>query len=137
MAKKKSLEEMAKAINDAMERGIQAAVSQLDTDLKDGSPVDEGRFRLSWIHVQSKGDPTTNYAPPENESGNYPNPPPLDPTEVNPKLNQRIISNLPYSSRLCRDGWSKKTSADWFTKIENRWLNGKYLDDAYRNQGLK
>ena len=128
---------LAKAIQAAMERGIQEAVSQLDADLKAGSPVDEGRFRLGWTHVQAKGDPTTNAVPAENPSGEYPAPQDLDPTSVNPKLNQRIINNLPYASRLCRDGWSKKTSADWFLKIENQWLNGKYLDDAYRSQGLK
>lgn len=129
--------DIAKKIKEAMERGLQEAVAQLDADLKSGSPVDEGRFRLGWYHVQSEGDPTTNAVPAENPSGEYPAPQDLDPTSVNPKLNQRIINNLPYASRLCRDGWSKKTDADWFLKIENQWLNGKYLDEAYRKEGLK
>ena len=149
MAKDKKLADLAKKIEEAMGRGVQEAMAALDADLKNGSPVDTGRFRLGWIHVESSGDPQTNAVPAENDAGSYPNPPPLDPSEVNPKLNQRIVNNLPYARRLCKSGngnaisgeaaggWSKKVAPDWYTKIESKWDNGRYLDEAFKNQGLK
>lgn len=119
----------------AMERSIQAAVADVHADLVKGSPVDEGRFRLSWFHVQARsGTADTNEMVPENEGGVYPNPPVLDAAAVDPHQNQTLINNLPYATRLCLEGWSKKSPPDWFTRIADRWQKGAYIDEASRRQ---
>jgi predicted alpha/beta hydrolase family esterase len=56
---------------------------------------------------------------------------------VNGKEDQRILNNLPYAQRLSLQGWSKKVSADWFTRIAQNVENGKYLTQAYRQLGFK
>jgi hypothetical protein len=129
------LSELSGNLRQRMERSIQASVAAVHADLIKGSPVDEGRFRASWFHAQSMAGPAdTNEMVPENESGSYPTPPPVDPVTVDPRQNQVLINNLPYATRLCFEGWSKKAPADWFTRIADRWRKGAYLDEAARRQ---
>ena len=136
--KKTNVRQLTKAIKEALEQSIQEATAQLDTDLKNGSPVDSGRFRASWFHVQGPGDPNTNAVVPEPDEGQkVPAPPNLEPGEVNPKLNQKIVNNLAYANRLALSGYSKKVPEDWFTTIAARWEKGDYLDQALRDNGVK
>ena len=118
-----------------MELSIQGAVAAVHADLIKGSPVDEGRFRASWFHAQaSTGNADTNEMVPESDSGSYPQPLPTDPAAVDPHQNQVLINNLPYATRLCFEGWSKKAPPDWFTRIADRWQKGAYLEEAQRRQ---
>jgi len=132
----KGLSEAFKAIpeglENALELSIQESVAQLDTDLKDGSPVDSGRFRASWFHAQSRsGLPTTDRVAPEVQKGSkVPAPAELRADSVDGLANHIVINNLPYAERLCEEGWSKKVSLDWYKRIGQRWENGKYLDEA-------
>ena len=115
--------------------GIAIAIANIDSDLKDGSPVDSGRFRLGWIRVEGK-NADSNAVPPEGQDS-YPAPPKISPQQVDGKQDQRLLNNLDYAQRLCLDGWSKKVPKDWFTNIAQRVENGKYLTEAYRTLGFK
>lgn len=117
-----------------VEIAVPEAVAAADADIKDGSPVDSGRFRASWFHLQSRsGLPDTDAAVPDpGKDGKVPNPPRLQPGELDGFANHRIINNLPYATRLCEEGWSEKVPANWFKDIAHRWESGKYLDDAFR-----
>jgi hypothetical protein len=129
------LSELSGDLRSRMERSIQGAVAAAHADLIKGSPVDEGRFRASWVHAQAPNGPAdTNEMVPESDSGSYPQPPPMSPAAVDPRQNQRLINNLPYATRLCYEGWSKKAPPDWFTRIADRWNKGAYLDEASRRQ---
>ena len=91
------------------------------------SPVDTGRFRSSWIHNE---DGDTDEVMSENKAGRYPQRPPVAPEQVNARKEQLLINNLPYATRLCLEGWSKKAAPDWFTSIGQRWQTGQYFDQA-------
>jgi len=126
---------LAGSLRRQMERSIQGAVAAAHADLIKGSPVDEGRFRASWFHEQASGGPAdTNEMVPDNGSGSYPQPSPVDAAAVDPNQNQLLINNLPYATRLCYEGWSQKSPPDWFTRIADRWRNGSYLEEARRRQ---
>ncbi len=130
---KKPLSQLGADLKKHMEKSIQSSVAAAHADLIKGSPVDEGRFRASWFHVQAANGPAdTNDSVPVNEGANYPSPTPLDPSAVDPHQNQALINNLDYATRLCLEGWSKKSPPDWFTRIANRWSKGAYLDEASR-----
>ena len=134
----KGLSEAFKAIpeglENALELSVQEAVAQLDTDLKDGSPVDSGRFRASWFQAQARGsEPSTDRVAPEVKKGQKVQAPPaLTPESLDGLANHIVINNLPYAERLCEDGWSSKVSEDWFKRIGQRWETGKYLEEALK-----
>jgi hypothetical protein len=139
MTKFKGLSDVFKAIpeglENALELSVQESVAQLDTDLKDGSPVDSGRFRASWFQAQARGgDPSTDRVAPEVEKGQkVPAPPNLEAASLDGLANHIVVNNLPYAERLCEAGWSKKVSEDWFKRIAQKWDTGKYLDEALKN----
>jgi hypothetical protein len=135
MPKGSPAERLRKDLEANLAAGISIAVANIDNDLKDGSPVDTGRFRLGWIRVEGKGA-DSNAMPAEGQDS-YPAPPKTTPQQVNGKEDQRILNNLPYAQRLSLQGWSKKVSADWFTRIAQNVENGKYLTQAYRQLGFK
>jgi hypothetical protein len=58
----------------------------------------------------------------------------VDAAAVDPHQNQLLINNLPYATRLCYEGWSKKAPPDWFTRIADRWRKGAYIEEAGRRQ---
>ena len=70
MARKRTnVRKLTKAIQEALEVSIQEATAQLDADLKNGSPVDSGRFRASWFHLNGTTQPGNAVAPePETQS---------------------------------------------------------------------
>jgi hypothetical protein len=136
-SKKTNVKKLTEAIKEAMEQSIQEATAQLDADLKDGSPVDSGRFRASWFHLNGSTQAGNAVAPEPSEGQTIPAPPNLQPGEVNPKQDQVIYNSLPYSTRLALSGYSKKVPEDWFTTIAARWEKGDYLDKALRDNGVK
>lgn len=129
-----ALKKIPEGLNDAMQISVQESVAAMDSDLKDGSPVDSGRFRASWFHAQARGgEPSTGKIVPEVEKGQRVSAPPsLDPDSLDGLANHIVINNLPYATRLCEAGWSKKVSEDWFKVIGQRWETGKYLDEALK-----
>lgn len=135
----KGLSEALKAIpeglENALEISVQESVAQMDTDLKDGSPVDSGRFRASWFHAQSRGSlPSTDKVVAKPEKGQkIAAPAGLSANSLDGLANHIVINNLPYATRLCEAGWSKKVSKGWFKQIGQRWETGKYLDEALKN----
>ena len=135
--KKTKVKKLTAAIQEAFEQSIQESVAQLDADLKNGSPVDSGRFRASWFHLQGTTTPGNAVVPEPEGDAKVPAPDILKPGEINPKLDQVSYNALPYASRLCESGWSKKVPEDWFTTIGNRWESGKYLDEALKDNGIK
>ena len=129
------LKEIPEGLEAAIEITVQETVAQLDTDLKDGSPVDSGRFRASWFQAQARGgQPSTDRVAPEVEEGqNVPAPPNLEADSLDGLANHVVVNNLPYAQRLCEGGWSKKVSEDWFKVIAQKWETGKYLEEALKN----
>ena len=125
---------MRKEFNGVLQRSVQESVAQLDADLKDASPVDQGRFRASWFHEQSRGSmPDTDEFVDKPEKGQtVPPPEKLDPDSLDGLANHIVINNLPYATRLCEEGWSNQVDGDWFKAISQRWESGKYLDEAFR-----
>ena len=134
MAKPDSKKIMAE-LERELAQGIALATANIDADLKDGSPVDTGRFRVSWFHVEGTNADTDAVAPAGQSS--YPAPAKLDANDINGTKDQRILNNLPYAQRLCLDGWSKKVPSDWFTRIGQRVQDGAYLTEAFRSLGFK
>jgi hypothetical protein len=114
------------------ERDVKQSVSNAHRDVIARSPVDTGRFRSSWIHNE---DGDTDAMTPENKAGRYPQRPPVAPAQVDAKKEQLLINNLPYATRLCMEGWSKKAAPDWFTSIGQRWQTGQYFAQANRESG--
>jgi hypothetical protein len=135
--KKTNVRKLTQALKEAIEDSIQEATAQLDADLKNGSPVDSGRFRASWFHVNGSTQAGNAVAPEPDEGQKVPAPPNLQPGEVNPKQDQVIYNALPYATRLALSGYSKKVPEDWFNVIADRWERGAYLDEAMRKNGLK
>ena len=125
-------QEITEAFEKALERSVSEAVAAADADLKDSSPVDSGRFRSSWFQIEAKsGTPDTNAVQPAGKDS-YPAPAKLSPDQIDGSANQVLINNLNYAQRLCEQGWSKKVPENWFTNIKQRWVAGKYLDEAFR-----
>ena len=57
MAKKSSFAKFAgPRFTELVQRSVSEAVAALDADLKEGSPVDTGRFKASWFHAQVAAD---------------------------------------------------------------------------------
>lgn len=136
-SKKTNIKKLTQALKEAFEESIQEATAQLDADIKDGSPVDSGRFRASWFRLQGTTNPGTAVAEEPAKDQTVPAPPVTQPGEVDPKQDQVIYNALPYANRLCTSGWSKQVSEDWFTVIGDRWESGKYLDEALKSRGIK
>ena len=126
--------DLVEQFKDSMELSAAEAIAAVDSDLKDASPVDSGRFRASWFLVQSRGGiPDTNQVAPEPPEGKKVKaPPPVNADSLDGGANSTVINNLPYAQRLCEQGWSKKVPENWFTNIKQRWESGKYLDEAFR-----
>ena len=130
MAKRdiKDIGKVPEEFRKAVELGVAKATALTDRDLKKGSPVDTGRFRASWFHVESTGRPDTDEVQPDGKES-YPVTT-LDEGDVDGSKNQLLINNLPYSVRLTEEGWSQKVPADWFQRIKQGWMAGKYLKEG-------
>ena len=129
-------DQIAKLLKQNIEESVGEAVAQCHADLVMWSPVDTGRFRASWFHVEGPGADTDAVAAETPGGGKVPAPPALDPSTIKGTSDQRIINNLPYATRLCEDGWSTKADPAGFKQIAQRFETGQYLDAALKRRGL-
>jgi hypothetical protein len=113
--------------NQQMEKLLRAAVLETDSLVKQGSPVDTGRFRASW-QVGENAAGTYNAGPQQAITGAYkdqseppgkPEPPALrrmNYSKERPGNVYSVHNNLPYAEPLA-NGSSKQASPGWVQGI--------------------
>jgi len=127
MAREIKLTQIADYMGDQVEQLLRVTVLETDRKAKEGSPVDTGRFRISWQVGENnanstpapkgdyRGTPTplkgSNYQAGQEKLGNY----------------YSIHNNLPYAERLA-NGYSPKADAGWIDLI------GKQMQAYVRSQ---
>lgn len=127
MAREIKLTQIADYMEDQVERLLRTTVLETDRKAKEGSPVDTGRFRISWQVGENaansrpapKGDykgtqaplKGSNYQAGQEKLGNY----------------YSIHNNLPYAEPLA-NGYSPKADAGWIDLI------GKQMQAYVRSQ---
>lgn len=96
-----------------LEKLLRVAVLETDSRLKQASPVDTGRFRVSW-QVGENAAPGG-----EKPEGTYTGIPAIERIGYQQEKLGNVYSvhnNLPYAERLAR-GWSKQAPAGWVQGI--------------------
>lgn len=127
MAKRIKLSQIGDHMEDQIEQLLRVTVLEADSKLKEGSPVDTGRFRVSWqvgenannstpaLEGDYKGTPVplkgSNYTAGQEKLGNY----------------YSIHNNLPYAEALA-NGHSPKADEGWIDLI------GKEMQAYVRSQ---
>lgn len=96
------------------EQLLRATVLETDSRLKNESPVDTGRFRLSWA-ISEQGTPGYDAGPQASPGGITP-PRRLDYQVERAGNVYHIHNSLPYAERLA-GGWSTKAPAGWTDRI--------------------
>lgn len=96
------------------EQLLRVTVLETDSRLKQESPVDTGRFRLSWA-ISEQGTPGYDAGPQASPSGITP-PRRLDYQVERAGGVYHIHNNLPYAERLA-GGWSTQSPAGWTDRI--------------------
>ena len=103
-----------------IDRLMRAVVLEADKLVKEGSPVDTGRFAVSWQIGENKSDGTPakegKYGP-EGVGTVVRGPQGVNPNQIKAENNYYIHNNLPYAERLCYQGHSKKVDSNWFEMI--------------------
>lgn len=113
MAGRIPLSQIGNYVEQRMEQLLRDVVLSVDTKAKLESPVDTGRFRMSW-QVGENAAPGGQVP-----QGNYPNMPAL--TRINYQRERlgniySVHNNLPYAEPLA-DGRSKQAPAGWVQLI--------------------
>ncbi len=98
-----------------MEKLLRAVVLETDSRLKQESPVDTGRFRLSWA-ISEQGTPGYDAGPQTSPTGITP-PRKLDYQVERLGSVYHIHNSLPYAYRLAYENWSKQAPAGWPDRI--------------------
>ena len=127
MAREIKLTQIAGYMEDQVEQLLRTTVLETDRKAKEGSPVDTGRFRISWQVGENAANSTpapkgdyrgtsaplkgSNYTAGQEKLGNY----------------YSIHNNLPYAERLA-NGYSPKADAGWVDLI------GKQMQAYVRSQ---
>ena len=127
MAREIKLTQIAGYMEDQVEQLLRTTVLETDRKAKEGSPVDTGRFRISWQVGENAANSTpapkgdyrgtsaplkgSNYTAGQEKLGNY----------------YSIHNNLPYAERLA-NGYSPKADAGWIDLI------GKQMQAYVRSQ---
>lgn len=96
-----------------LEKLLRVAVFETDARLKSASPVDTGRFRVSW-QVGENAAPGG-----EKPEGTYTGIPAIERIGYQQEKLGNVYSvhnNLPYAERLAQ-GWSKQAPAGWVQGI--------------------
>ncbi len=117
MAKEIKLSQIGDYMEGQIEQLLRTTVFEADGKLKEGSPVDTGRFRVSWQVGENNANSTpapegdyrgvpaplkgSNYRAGQEKLGNY----------------YSIHNNLPYAERLAYEDWSTQASAGWVDLI--------------------
>jgi len=100
-----------------LDKLMRAIVLEADKLVKEGSPVDTGRFAVSWQvgEGSNKGTPAKKgkyvNTVPSIKGSNY--------SPGNEKIGKEyfIHNNLPYAEKLCYQGHSKKVDSNWFEMV--------------------
>ncbi len=127
MAKEIKLAKIADYMEGQIEQLLRVTVLETDSKLKQSSPVDTGRFRVSWQVGENANNSTP--APPGDYKGT---PAPLKGSNYNAgqeKLGNyySIHNNLPYAEPLA-NGHSPQADAGWVDLI------GKQMQAYVRSQ---
>lgn len=127
MAKEIKLSQIGDYMEDQVEQLLRVTVLETDRRVKEGSPVDTGRFRISWQVGENSANSTP--APKGDYSGT---PAPLKASNYSAgqeKLGNyySIHNNLPYAEPLA-NGYSPKADAGWIDLI------GKEMQAYVRSQ---
>lgn len=96
------------------EQLLRVTVLETDSRLKQASPVDTGRFRLSWA-ISEQGTPGYDAGPQTGASAITP-PRRLDYEQERIGNIYHIFNSLPYAERLA-NGWSTQAPAGWVDLI--------------------
>jgi hypothetical protein len=127
MAKQIKLSQIGDHMEDQIEQLLRVTVLEADSKLKEGSPVDTGRFTVSWQVGENSNNSTP--APPGDYKGT---PAPLKGSNYiagQEKLGNyySIHNNLPYAEPLA-NGYSPQANAGWIDLI------GKEMQAYVRSQ---
>lgn len=110
MTRRIRLDQIGNFSTEKYEQLLRATVLETDSRLKQGSPVDTGRFRLSWA-ISEQGTPGYDAGPQSGASAITP-PRRLDYQVERTGNVYHIHNNLPYAERLA-NGWSTQAPAGW------------------------
>lgn len=113
MTRQIRLSQMGDYCNQQLEQLLRVAVLETDARLKQASPVDTGRFRVSW-QVGENAAPSG-----EKPEGQYSGVPPLDRIGYSQEQVGNIYSvhnNLPYAEKLA-NGSSRQAPSGWVQGI--------------------
>jgi len=113
MAREIQVREIAKYCEDQMEKLLRAAVLETDSLVKQGSPVDTGRFQASWQVGENSASGTGVPA------GSYSGVTAIKRIGYQQEKVGNIYSvhnNLPYAEPLA-NGWSNKAPPGWVQGI--------------------
>tara|TARA_Y100001973_G_C5189714_1_gene330161 strand:+ start:1150 stop:1557 length:408 start_codon:yes stop_codon:yes gene_type:complete len=98
-----------------VDRLVRAVVLEADKLVKEGSPVDTGRFAVSWQIGENKSD---GQPAKEGNYGKVVRPPQgVNPNSIKAAHTYHIHNNLPYAEPLCYQGHSQKVDSNWFEMI--------------------
>ena len=114
MARRINLNQIGNYSIEKYEQLLRATVFETDSRLKQESPVDTGRFRLSWA-ISEQGTPGYDAGPQTTPSAITP-PRKLDYQMERAGNVYHIHNNLPYAERLA-GGWSQQAPAGWTDRI--------------------
>jgi len=114
VARRINLSQIGSYSQEKYEKLLRAVVFETDSRLKQESPVDTGRFRLSWA-ISEQGTPGYDAGPRTSPSGITP-PRRLDYLVERAGGVYHIHNNLPYAERLA-GGWSTQAPAGWTDRI--------------------
>ena len=115
MARRINLSQIGGYTEEKMEKLLRAVVLETDSRLKQESPVDTGRFRLSWA-ISEQGTPGYDAGPQTSPTGITP-PRKLDYQVERLGSVYHIHNSLPYAYRLAYEDWSKQAPAGWPDRI--------------------
>ncbi len=115
MARRINLSQIGGYAEEKMEKLLRAVVLETDSRLKQESPVDTGRFRLSWA-ISEQGTPGYDAGPQTSPTGITP-PRKLDYQSERLGSVYHIHNSLPYAYRLAYKNWSKQAPAGWPDRI--------------------
>ena len=110
MTRRINLSQIGSYSTEKFEQLLRVTVFETDSRLKDGSPVDTGRFRLSWA-ISETGTPGYDAGPQTGASGITP------PRRLDYQVERlggvyHIHNNLPYAEPLA-NGHSPQAPAGW------------------------
>ena len=110
MARRINLSQIGSFSQEKYEQLLRAVVLETDSRLKQGSPVDTGRFRMSW--AISENSSAEYDAGPQSGGGSITPPRRLNYAVERPGNVYHISNNLPYAEPLA-NGHSSQAPAGW------------------------